>query len=993
MAANILKPKPSKMASLTWSETVGWSVTSRLKPREIKRQEAIHELFVTEESHLRALHVLDSVFYQKLISEALLSPDEVKLVFPNLPQLINIHNSLLESMKQVLVGGLYAKEIGGILLSHFDRASDDIVKETVKFCCNQISALKLIKSKQREDTRFRRFMQNAESDPACSPQLLKDLIKCEMQRVTQYPLLLKNIIKRTESGSEEIGVLHLSLERCRTLLKDVEASMTRFENQRTLPEIKKHLDTTSLRKSKHPAGAECPQASLTWPETVGWNVISRLKPREIKRQEAIHELFVTEESHLRALNVLDSVFYQKLISEALLSPDEVKLVFPNLPQLINIHNSLLESMKQVLVGGLYAKEIGGILLSHFDRASDDIVKETAKFCCNQISALKLIKSKQHEDTRFRRFMQNAESNPACTPQLLKDLIKCEMQRVTQYPLLLENIRIHTEGGSEEIGVLHLCLERCRTILKDVEASMTRCENQRTLPEIKKHLDTTSLRKSKHPAAAECPQASLTWSETVGWNVISQLKLREIKRQEAIHELFVTEESHLRALHVLDSVFYQKLISEALLSPDEVKLVFPNLPQLINIHNSLLESMKQVLVGGLYVKEIGGILLSHFDRASDDIVKETVKFCCNQISALELIKSKKRKDTRFRRFMQNAESDPACTPQLLKDLIKCEMQRVTQYPLLLENIIKRTETESKDIGVLLFCLEQCRTIIKDVEASMTRIENQRTLAKIQKHLDTTSLRKSKHPMASEFADLDLTKKRLIHAGLLTWKRVNHKTTEVQALLLEDLLVLLRKKRNKLVLKWKEEWDPNTKTKKVFSPIIKLNNLLVRTVATDQESFFVMDTSESPQLYKFTTTSTSEKKNWIQMLNEAMKEVIDKIRLGEEEMKDQTPDVPVIGPDSCIEMVEEAVYKMIGKPSVDEEMKDQTPDVSVIAPDSCIEMVEEPVYKMIGEPSGDEEMKDQTPDVSVIPPDSKKEDKIRHYIDCCWNGLCDFLKICW
>ncbi|CAH2218823.1 rho guanine nucleotide exchange factor 11-like isoform X3 [Pelobates cultripes] len=526
----------------------------------------------------------------------------------------------------------------------------------------------------------------------------------------------------------------------------------------------------------------------------------------------------------------------------------------------------------------------------------------------------------------------------------------------------------------------------------------------------------------HSSHAPKLRASVTWSETEDSDVTSRLKPREIKRHEAIHELIVTEESHLRSLRVLNSGFHQKSISEALLSPHEVKLVFPNLLQLINIHNSLLESTKEVLEGGFYVKPIGGILLSHFDRASDDIVKETVKFCCNQISALELIKSKKRKDTRFRRFIQNADRDPACSPQLLKDLIKCEMQRVTQYPLLLENIIKHTEG-SEEIEHLHFCLQQCCALLKDVEASMTRIENQLTLAEIQKNLDTTSLKKSKHPTAAEFADLDLTKKRLIHAGLLTWKRANNKTTEVQALLLDDLLVLLRKKRNKMVLKCKEERDPNTKTKKVFSPVIKLNNLLVRTVATDPESFFVMDTSESPQLYKFTTTSTSEKNNWIQMLKAAKKEVIDKIRLGEEEMKDQTPDVtvippdskirlykecrrnvlrdffkicscmkepeervaiyepfckteikfktpdvPVIPPDSCIKTVEEPVYEVIDEPSEDEDISDQTADVPVIPPDSCIKPVEEPVYGGIGEPSRDEDISDHTPDVPVIPLDS-------------------------
>lgn len=42
-------------------------------------------------------------------------------------------------------------------------------------------------------------------------------------------------------------------------------------------------------------------------------------------------------------------------------------------------------------------------------------------------------------------MQEAESHPQCRRLQLRDLIISEMQRLTKYPLLLENIIKHTEG--------------------------------------------------------------------------------------------------------------------------------------------------------------------------------------------------------------------------------------------------------------------------------------------------------------------------------------------------------------------------------------------------------------------------------------------------------------------------------------------------------------------------------------------------------------------
>ena len=50
------------------------------------------ELFVTEASHLRTLRVLDLIFYQRMKKEGLLPREELARLFPNLPELIEIHS-------------------------------------------------------------------------------------------------------------------------------------------------------------------------------------------------------------------------------------------------------------------------------------------------------------------------------------------------------------------------------------------------------------------------------------------------------------------------------------------------------------------------------------------------------------------------------------------------------------------------------------------------------------------------------------------------------------------------------------------------------------------------------------------------------------------------------------------------------------------------------------------------------------------------------------
>ncbi|EMP31344.1 Rho guanine nucleotide exchange factor 11 [Chelonia mydas] len=330
--------------------------------------------------------------------------------------------------------------------------------------------------------------------------------------------------------------------------------------------------------------------------------------------------------------------------------------------------------------------------------------------------------------------------------------------------------------------------------------------------------------------------SQNWQHTVGRDVMAYLSHREIDRQEVINELFATEASHLRILRVLDVLFYQRLKRESLLSREELGLLFPNLPDLIDIHNSLSESMKKLREEGPIIKEIGDLMLSRFDGpAREEIQQVAAGFCSYQSIALELIKTKQRKETRFQIFMQEAESNPQCRRLQLKDLIISEMQRLTKYPLLLENILKHTDGGTPEHEKLCRARDQCREILRYVNEAVKRAENRHRLEAYQKRLDATSLERTSNPLAAEFKNLDLTSRRMIHEGALSWRIGKEKTLDLHVLLLEDLLVLLQKQDEKLVLKFHSKTAlGSSDTKQTFSPVLKLNSMLIRSVATADEN---------------------------------------------------------------------------------------------------------------------------------------------------------------
>uniref|UniRef100_UPI00398F7D1B rho guanine nucleotide exchange factor 1-like n=1 Tax=Pristiophorus japonicus TaxID=55135 RepID=UPI00398F7D1B len=98
--------------------------------------------------------------------------------------------------------------------------------------------------------------------------------------------------------------------------------------------------------------------------------------------------------------------------------------------------------------------------------------------------------------------------------------------------------------------------------------------------------------------------------------------------------------------------------------------------------------------------------------------------------------------------------------------------------------------------------------------------------------------------------------------------------VHVLLLDDILLLMQKVDDKMVLKCHGKNSMGmTEGKQVLCPIIKLGSVLARDVATDRKAFFVLfQTETGGQIYELVAQTISERRNWcekIQSTQEALK----------------------------------------------------------------------------------------------------------------------------
>ncbi|XP_043952789.1 rho guanine nucleotide exchange factor 11 isoform X3 [Gambusia affinis] len=353
-----------------------------------------------------------------------------------------------------------------------------------------------------------------------------------------------------------------------------------------------------------------------------------------------------------------------------------------------------------------------------------------------------------------------------------------------------------------------------------------------------------------------------WRDTVPPELLASLSPREVERQAVIYELFTTEVSHLRTLRVLDKVFYRKMRS--VLNSEELACIFPNLPQVYELHASLCEEMKKRRESPI-VQNIGDVMLAKVEGAAgNEFQEQASQLCCQQTQALELIKNKKRKDQRFAQIIQECEASPQCRRLQLKDLLVSEMLRLTKYPLLLDKIIKYTDGGSSDLPSLQRAQACCRGILKAVNEDVRETEDRQRLSQYQRRLDA----------APQFKSLDLTTKRMIHEGPLVWKIGKDKQIEIQAVLLSDCLVLLQKgPDDRLLLRYPSRWMGGgggviADTKTSFSPLVKLDSLLIRSVATDKKALYIISTKET-QIYELAAGSPSEKDTWKDLLEKTIK----------------------------------------------------------------------------------------------------------------------------
>ncbi|XP_055083049.1 intersectin-1 isoform X1 [Periophthalmus magnuspinnatus] len=215
-----------------------------LSPMERKRQGYIHELIVTEENYVNDLQLVTEIFHKPLLECELLTEKEVAMIFVNWKELIMCNIKLLKALrvrKKMSGDRMPVKMIGDILTNQLPH-----MEPYIRFCSCQLNGATLIQQKTDDNPEIKDFLKRLAMDPRCKGMPLSSFLLKPMQRVTRYPLIIKNILENTPESHPDHSHLKAALEKAEELCSQVNEGVREKENSDRLEWIQAHVQCEGL---------------------------------------------------------------------------------------------------------------------------------------------------------------------------------------------------------------------------------------------------------------------------------------------------------------------------------------------------------------------------------------------------------------------------------------------------------------------------------------------------------------------------------------------------------------------------------------------------------------------------------------------------------------------------------------------------------------------------------------------------------------------------
>ncbi|XP_041061765.1 rho guanine nucleotide exchange factor 19 isoform X1 [Carcharodon carcharias] len=193
----------------------------RMCNEQRKLQEAKFELVTSEGSYLRSLTITIEHFQNSRELQECLNTQEKQWLFSKLPEVKEVSEKFLQELEERLEKDILNFDVCDIVLAHCPAFR----RVYLPYVTNQAYQEKTYQRLLLENPRFSSILAKMEEDQVCQRLPLTSFLILPFQRIMRLKMLVENILKRTEQGSQEEETATKAFDKLKKLTQECNSSV------------------------------------------------------------------------------------------------------------------------------------------------------------------------------------------------------------------------------------------------------------------------------------------------------------------------------------------------------------------------------------------------------------------------------------------------------------------------------------------------------------------------------------------------------------------------------------------------------------------------------------------------------------------------------------------------------------------------------------------------------------------------------------------------
>ncbi|KAG0291633.1 RHO1 GDP-GTP exchange protein 2, partial [Dissophora globulifera] len=281
-----------------------------------------------------------------------------------------------------------------------------------------------------------------------------------------------------------------------------------------------------------------------------------------------------------------------------------------------------------------------------------------------------------------------------------------------------------------------------------------------------------------------------WANSVPASVVAAASKQERNRQEAIFEVINTEHNYVRDLELMEEIFITPLRNSDIVDIEKreelIEDVFLNFREILELNKRLLADLRVRQEQQPLVESIGDVLLAHIAGFESAYTRYIPRIAISEFT----YKREEAHNPKFAQFLKDCTRHPEARRLGLRHFVGQPYQRIPRYPLLLSEVVKRTDEGVRDRETVQEVINMCKELGKRVDGCIPEGNKRLRLLTIQDKIIWKS--------GEAKQDLKLgDKARELHFECLVKRRSNLEVQmiELRLFLFDQVLLMTKEKRDK------------------------------------------------------------------------------------------------------------------------------------------------------------------------------------------------------